>query len=203
MTRRGIRVLVAIGAVAGVVLAGCGGGQTPGTTTTSASGAPTSSPAPSDVPTVPSPDLDTSRFAANPCGLLTTDQAKQVAGGVRGDLRESPLGPSCRWLASSTPVKNHFSVTVNNQLGGLAQLYARKSDFKVWQPAQVAGQPAVIAMDADVRDKGVCVLEIGTAQQTTVAIDVRLSLGAPDYANACRSATGIGEMVIATLKGGS
>lgn len=157
----------------------------------------------SDAPTVPSPDLDTNRFASSPCGMLTTEQAKDVAGGVRGDVRESPLGPSCRWQASGTPAKNHFSVTVNNQLGGLAQLYGRKSEFRVWEPVQVAGQPAVVAMDADVRDKGVCVLEIGTAQKTTVAVDVRLSLGAADYANACRPAGRIGEMVVATLKGGN
>lgn len=158
---------------------------------------------PADVPTVPSPDLDTNRFASNPCGMLTAAQvqSKQVAAGVRGAPRESPLGPSCAWEASSTPAENSFAVTVNNQIGGIAQLYAQKSNFKVWEPVQVAGYPAVIALDSDARDLGVCRLEIATAQKTVVSVDVSLSVGAPDRNNPCPRATAIGEMVLATLKG--
>lgn len=204
VTRQATRVLIALGVLAGVALAGCTGTPAPQTTTAPTSGsAASTTAAPTDAPTVPSPDLDTNRFATNPCGMLTPAQVNQAAGGVRGEVRESPLGPSCRWQASDTPLKNHFSVTINNQIGGIAQLYARKANFKVWEPVQVAGYPGVIALDADVRSGGICRVEIGSAQKTMVSIDVRLSMGVTDYANPCPRAVGIGEMVVATLKGGS
>ncbi|GAA2803471.1 DUF3558 domain-containing protein [Crossiella cryophila] len=195
--------MAAFGLLAGVVLAGCGATPAPATTTPTSGAATSASSAPNDAPTVPQPELDTAQIAGSPCSVLSTEQAREVAGSVRGEVRESPLGPSCRWLASDTPAKNHFSITVNNQLGGIAQLYARKSNFKVWEPAQVGGYPAVVAMDADARSKGLCRLEIGTAQKTVVAVQVQLTVGAADYANPCPRATGIGEMVVATLKGGS
>lgn len=194
--------MVAIGLLAGVMLAGCGGAPTPTPTTPTGSAATSAKPAPSDVPTVPSPDLDTSRFAADPCGLLTAEQAKGPVGGVRGVRRESQLGPSCRWDATNTAARNNLVVTVNNQIG-IADLYARKSIFKVWEPVQIGGYPAVIAIDDDVRDKGLCVLEMGTAQKAMVTVEVQLSPGVADYANPCPRARTIGELVVATLKGGS
>ncbi|MCO1578796.1 DUF3558 domain-containing protein [Crossiella sp. SN42] len=192
-------MLIATGTAAGLLLAGCGGPSTPSVTTTS-SGVTTSSSVPSDVPTVPSPDLDTSRFAADPCGMLTTEQVKQVGAGVRGVPEENPLGPSCVWNGKDSAARNTFAVTVNNQIG-LADMYARKSSFRVWEPAKVGDRPAVIAMDDDVRSMGHCRLDIATAQKTMVNIDVRLSVAASDRGNPCPRATTIGEMVLATLKG--
>lgn len=205
VTRQGIRVLAAAGLIAGLALAGCTGTPTPESTTSSSGSAPTSSGSvPSDVPTVPSPGLDTERFAANPCGLLTEAQLKsnQVAAGVKGTPRESPLGPSCTWAASGTPANSYLVVTVNNQLGGIAQLYAQKSNFAMWEPVQVAGYPAVIALDSAARGLGVCRVNIGTSQKTLVAVDVSLDQAAKDRADACPRTRAIGEMVIATLKGG-
>ncbi|MCO1577803.1 DUF3558 domain-containing protein [Crossiella sp. SN42] len=187
-----------------MLLAGCDGPPAPSTTLPATSGGgPPASSAPSDAPTVPSPDLDTNRFAANPCGMLTTEQAKQVAGGLPGEVRESALGPSCNWKAADTAAKNNLAITVNNQIGGIAQFYARKSTFKVWEPVQVGGYPAVIALDSDARNMGLCALEIGTAQKTMVSVDTRLSVSAADYANPCQRTLAIGEMVVATLKGGN
>ncbi|WP_308202855.1 DUF3558 domain-containing protein [Crossiella sp. SN42] len=186
--------------VAGLSLAGCGGLSGSNATTVTSGMAPTSSSVPSDVPTVPSPDLDTSRFAADPCGMLTTEQVKQVGAGVRGKTEENPLGPSCVWNAASTAAKNNFAVTVNNQIG-LADMYARKANFRLWEPTRVGDRPAVFAIDDDIRNMGLCRLDIATAQKTLVNIDVRLSPSATDYTNPCPRATAIGEMVLATLKG--
>ncbi|MGW0523656.1 DUF3558 domain-containing protein [Crossiella sp. NPDC003009] len=185
----------------GLLLAGCGNPPGPSPTTSAGGVTPTSSSVPSDVPSVPSPDLDTNRFAADPCGILTAEQVKQAGAGVRGEAVENPLGPTCTWRAKDTPMKTTFSVTVNNQTGGIAQLYARKANYQVWEPTQVTGRPAVVAIDSDARSTGLCRLSIATAQKTMVVIDVRLSPSATDYTNPCPRATGIGEMVLATLKG--
>lgn len=190
----------AIVATVSLVLTGCSQ-QTPGngSATPSASNSPTSNgPV---VPQVTNP-LDTTKFEQNPCGVLSPEQAQQVANLTTSKLDAgAPGGPICAWRD-----ENHNSIGFSlNRTGGLTTLYRNhRPDDGYFEPvASVSGYPAVFASLVDGRSTGSCVLSVGVSNDVAMVVDAILGGTSPDQKNPCPLAQKAAEAAIATLKAGA
>lgn len=188
---------LALGAALVVVLAaGCS------TTTGTPQPAPSeSSSAPDSLygaPHVAKP-LDTTKFQAQPCSVLTAAEAQASGAASQGEARSDALGPTCGW-------KNHdtfTSIIVRFDKVGLSALYARRNSiglFKELRPIQ--GYPAVIWGAGDSRANGYCDVSVGVSDSADFNVEVQAGDG-PLKADPCGAAQQIAEKVIGHLKGGS
>ncbi|WHT20489.1 DUF3558 domain-containing protein [Crossiella sp. CA-258035] len=184
------------GLCAALVLTGCA--AVPGTPTTS------SSANQHGAPPLAQPELDTAPFVPDPCRLLAEPQLAQLGVAVPGKPEDSPLGKTCRWIATDTPARIDFSLAINTQLGGLDRLYGRRNAFALWQPLEVSGYPAVIADDDD-QKSGECQVNVAVSNTVLVPVGLQLKSGADqpaDFADPCPRGVKILEQVVSTLKGG-
>ncbi|MGW0516967.1 DUF3558 domain-containing protein [Crossiella sp. NPDC003009] len=199
MIGKRLRRLAAAGCCTALVLTGCA--AEPGVPTAAT---PTSSASQHGAPPLAQPELDTAPFVPDPCRLLSPPQLAQLGITVTGKQEDSPLGKACRWTATDTPAKINFALDVNTQLGGLDQLYERKSSFPVWQPLEISGYPAVVADDAD-KQFGQCRTNVAVSNTVLIAVGLHLKSGTDkpaDYTDPCPRGVKILEQVITTLKGG-
>ncbi|MBB4675938.1 DUF3558 domain-containing protein [Crossiella cryophila] len=191
------RLLAAAGCAA-LVLSGCA--AVPGAPTP----APSSSANKHGAPVLAQPELDTAQFVPEPCRLLAATQLAQLGITVSGQPEDSPLGKACRWIATDTAAKVDFSLDINTQIGGLDQLYGRKNVFRVWQPLEISGYPAVIADEAD-KPFGQCRTNVAVSNTVLIAAGLQLKAGQDkptDFDDPCPRGVKILEQVIHTLKGG-
>ncbi|MCK2243986.1 MULTISPECIES: DUF3558 domain-containing protein [unclassified Crossiella] len=190
--------LLATGVCATLALSGCA----------AAPGAQTTAPSPSankhGAPVLTQPELDTAQFVPDPCRLLAAPQLAQLGITVSGQPEDSPLGKACRWVATDTAAKVDFSLDINTQIGGLDQLYGRKNVFRVWQPLEISGYPAVIADEAG-KPFGQCRTNVAVSNTVLVATGLQLKAGLDkptDFDDPCPRGVKILEQVIRTLQGG-
>ena len=180
--------------------AACSSAQSdePGPTATAGSGA---NPA-SDAPQVASP-LDVSSYVQNPCQLLTVAQLQTI--GFTSSTAPStddsnPNDHQCAWDDDNTSA--HIGAVWQGAFtNGIADLYAKKSELKYFQPVQIGGYPAVVGSESDDRADGTCVVNVGPTN--TNEYFIRYSApNEPQKSRACDIAQKVAGLTIDTLKGG-
>ncbi|MBV9844416.1 MAG: DUF3558 family protein, partial [Kutzneria sp.] len=162
-------VAAGFGLVSAVTLvAGCSAADG----TPSPASPPSSSPAGGDTtaqgaPKVKTP-IDTTRFQAAPCTMLTTAQTQPFTITKPGDANAgtSALGPGCSWsnAATGTGFTVEF-ITANPK--GLSALYANKDIITkgggYFEAATVQGYPAIFESSVDQRKEGTCGLDVAVS----------------------------------------
>ncbi|MCK2245249.1 DUF3558 domain-containing protein [Crossiella sp. S99.2] len=154
-------------------------------------------------PVLTQPELDVSPFVDDRCALLTRTQLRQLGITVAGRPGDGPLGKDCSWRAFDTPARIALSLTVNTELGGLDNLYARKHWFRVWKPLEISGYPAVIA-DDPVQHLGDCQITLAISRTIMIPANMTLNPGVDkpsDFTDPCSRGVKILEQVIITLQG--
>nr|BFF03868.1 DUF3558 domain-containing protein [Streptoalloteichus tenebrarius] len=194
---------IAVPILGALLLASCSGGSVQGTA--QPTGGPTNSASassdaalPPGVPRVPKP-LDTARFQQDPCALLTSAQLQPFKlGNKPGDPRKVPT-PSCAWY-DYVDAKMSLSVTIATDRDGLAGLYQRQKNFKVFEPLKVEDYPgAIVAGALDQRPQGVCDVEFAVTDKLSISVQTNLST--PDKAtNPCGPTKAAAAEVLKTLK---
>jgi Protein of unknown function (DUF3558) len=184
-------------------VAGCSpvvGTPSPSTT------APTSS-APA-VPKVAHP-LDTTKYQAAPCTLLTAAQVTPYGitkpGYVSGGT--TALGPGCRWSTTSSLIQGFNVQFITANTSGLTTLYINRDVIVqgggYFEATTVQGYPAVFNSQADQRKTGKCSLAVGVTDTLTYNVAIGLDPASPEYTTSCDPAAKIADMVMTTLRGGA
>lgn len=153
---------------------------------------------PPGVPRVPK-TLDTTRFQQDPCSVLTPAQLQMFKLPNSGRTRKEP-SPACSWSDWSGPARMGLSVTIATDRDGLAGLYRRQKNLKVFEPLEIEGYPAAIVLAArDERPDGVCDVEFAVTDK--LSISVRTTLETADKAtNPCGPTKAGAAEVLKTLK---
>lgn len=204
------RAVLAHAAVSFTVLAGCtsvnGGTPTPGTTTngTAASTGASEPSEPSsegDAPPVTGPELDLGKVSG-PCDLLKADQLAARGVTKPGAKRTAPAGPTCNWQPDDAGRGTGISATIlSEEADGLENTYARRAEFPVFQPTEVAGYPAVNTDLTDAKH-GECSTAVGVAKGRGFLVQVRVyDEKSPAYSTPCSVSSGIAETAVGNLKG--
>ncbi|WP_410597660.1 DUF3558 domain-containing protein [Amycolatopsis sp. lyj-23] len=201
--------ILAGGAAAALLLAGCSPEKT-GTATPAPSGSASSPSASSDpdVPKVTAP-LDVSKYASKPCDI--------VPGSVLSSLRFTDpghtqlqddgfgaAGPGCGWKIAGEGVSMQVIIGTGNRdrgAGGLAGLYGahESGQLPFLEPAPaVDGYPAIYLDKRDRRPIGNCVMDVGVADD--IAINVYAG-GYDGKDDSCAAAQKVASAIITTLKG--
>ncbi|MFB9431835.1 DUF3558 domain-containing protein [Streptoalloteichus tenebrarius] len=193
---------IAVPILGALLLASCSGGSVQGTAQPTG-GLPNSASASSDalppgVPRVPKP-LDTARFQQDPCSILTAAQLQPFKLTGPGLPRKDPF-PYCQWPDMTNQAKMSLSVSIATDRDGLAGLYQRQKNFKVFEPLTIEDYPGVIVATAlDQRPQGVCDVEFAVTDK--LSISVRTNLSTPDRAtNPCGPTKAAAAEVLKTLK---
>ncbi|RJQ70997.1 DUF3558 domain-containing protein [Pseudonocardiaceae bacterium YIM PH 21723] len=182
-------------AATALVIAGCNGSSE--SSTSSSAPAPSSS---SGAPKVEKP-IDTAKFQADPCSLLTEAQI-QALGTTDKKVTTAALGPACRWTSGSKGLYYGATFVTANK-DGLSSLYGQKDTLKLFRPvAAIQGHPALIYGQTDGTANGACTLAIGLTDQLTISLGVDAS-NAPEKSDPCGYVTKFGDTVMTDLKGGS
>ncbi|MDT8911314.1 DUF3558 domain-containing protein [Amycolatopsis sp. PS_44_ISF1] len=194
------RIIVGSAAVGLLALAGCStsaSDQTP-----SASAAPSTSVVSKlTAPPVPKP-LDVSKFEQNPCGLLSRDQAMQVANLTTSDKSEGNVAPICTWMDS-----DHNRVTVGfvPGNGGLATVYKNQDNesgyFEV--APDVEGYPAAYFGPHDDRNDGACQSAIGVSNAEVFTVSVDFQSSSAHYSDPCSVVVQAAGAAMTTVKAGA
>ncbi|MCP2260017.1 Protein of unknown function (DUF3558) [Streptoalloteichus tenebrarius] len=191
---------ITIATLGTLLLASCSGGSVQGSaqpTGGSSIGSGASSDSlPPDVPRVPK-SLDTSKFEQNPCTALTAPQLQKVGIKVQGEPKQNP-NPICWW--NDFDAKVSLSVEIATNRDGLAGLYRRQKNFKVFEPLTIEGYPAAIVLTArDERPDGICDIEFAATDK--LSISVQTQLDTPDRgSNPCGPTKAAAAEVLKTLK---
>jgi hypothetical protein len=199
------RITAVIGMLAtGLTLAACStsttGNATPSSTTSAAAPSSVTSSGTLAAPRVANP-LDVGKFEQNPCGLLTSAQAVQLAQLTKTDGSTGGSLPICGWADDS-----YNSISFGFVRGqGLSDVYRTQNSqsgyFKV--APDIAGYPAVFSGTTDDRSKGGCQLGIGVSDSEVLTVDSSFTTSSPHYADPCSVTQKAAEAAIATLKGGA
>lgn len=181
-------------------LAGCSPvSGTPSPTTTTSTGP--------SAPKVTNP-IDTTKYQADPCGLLTAAQVAPYTVTTPGSVVDgtSALGPGCSWGNTNTGTTFIVQFITANKVG-LTALYINKDIILkgggYFEPTTVQGYPAVFNSQADQRKDGTCSLAIGIADSLDYNVAVAMADFSPKYNDPCGMATQIADMAMTTLRGGS
>lgn len=179
-------------------------------TVTGGSGSPSGSSAntPSDssqdlhgAPKVQNP-LDTSKYQADMCSVLTPQQRAALNLVSTGKADQGFSGPGCSWNESTG---QHMQLRVEAATlypYGLSTLYKKhdSGQMAVFQPlGDIDGYPAVRAELVDSTDTGSCTVSVGVTDKLAFSI----GQGSNDKSDPCGTSKKIAAMVVQTLKGGS
>lgn len=155
-------------------------------------------PANGSAPPVGDP-IDPSGVAADACGVLTPAQLDTL-GLTEGTPRQSAAGPSCYWrLAAEDGNRIDFALLEQNS-GGLSDIYDQRAEYAYFEETQVGGHPAVYASEADQRDSGFCMMYVGLNDSVAMAVGSQFLAGA-DQSDPCPVVATAAESMIETLKG--
>ena len=202
---------------AALALAGCSVDEpgvarpaAPGPTTSAAATtaptttAPTTTEPPRRAPAVPEP-LDATRFAGDPCSVLT---GRQLAGFEVSAAGEPETGgalgesaPACVWHSDHAPIPQTYSVSfLRGNAQGLEDIYRDAEDrWKgYFEPVAVNGHPAVLHDSVDRREDGACGLAVGLSD--TLALGVSVRGGTRLGPRSCPRAQRIAAAVLTTVK---
>jgi hypothetical protein len=187
---------VLVPVAASVLLAGCSGGGSNGSTGTSASVAPSSATGDSSLK-VPAA-LPTEDLLTNPCAALSSAQLTQIGLVASGRIVDGPP-KGCSWK-SSTLEENSISLApLPQNKGGIGDIYSNKPKDAYFEPVTVGGYPGVFADAQDGRPSGACQLWVGVTDQLTVSVITGISVGS-NKTDPCPIAQKVGEAMIAHLK---
>jgi hypothetical protein len=193
--------------VAMTVLAGCssttGGSASPssGAASSPAGSSGSSSPAGDGAPKVTNP-IDISKWAQNPCSVLTPTQLTSI--GVTGQgksatfgaLGPGTLGPDCTWTLRQGDHLTSWAVYfgTNSKVRGLNYYYDNGAPKPL---PDIDGQPAIIGSNvAELQD---CTVAVGASDTTFFAGRV---IGAPQGTDPCSVATQIATDMTTNMKSG-
>ena len=205
---RTVRIL--LGATAVVAIAsGCSGtGGTAGpTTTTTAGKSSTSASSAADAPTVAKP-LDTSKWQADPCSVLTQAQVASILPNAQAKPGSTSLGPDCSWHdlanAEKTPGLGIGFVTANKSgLSALYENHKRGAMAILNRLPDIDGYPAVVySNDPGAIQDGACSVAVGVTDQLDISADVNIPTGG-DKSKACDTAIKLATLAMDTMTGKS
>lgn len=202
---RSITKAIALSSLASAaLLAGCSS-QTGGTGGPTGQSDPTSSASNNQdlhgAPKVQNP-LDTSKFQAAPCSVLTAAQLRTL-GITQPGRATNAGGPTCDW--QDTTSSKQLGVTVTAQTGnkgGLALLYQRhsKGELGVFEPiSEINGYPAVIFSNGSKKSSTNCEIAVGVTDQ----LEYTIGAGVVDDSDPCAQDRQVAQIVVGNLKGGS
>ncbi|MFD4675200.1 DUF3558 domain-containing protein [Lentzea sp. NPDC058450] len=197
-----IRTVVA-GAAALVLLAGCGtSGGTSGTPTTASQ--PTSTSNSAGAPKISNP-IDVKVAEGDPCGVVTAAQLQTFGlPGVAGSLNTTSAGAGCSWPGTFTDAEMSPGMIISPAGTGLESLYAKKdSTYPVFEPLEVQGYPAAIAMVVDNRKKGKCELFVGVSEDRVIMFSLQSDEKSKYFADPCAGATDFANLGMTTIKAGA
>ena len=199
-------VLAVVSAAALAVVAGCtsvDGSPTSAKTTTATSTSAEStgtSSASGDAPPITGPELDLAKVSG-PCDLLTSAQLSARGVTKAGAERAAPTGRSCEWRPDDRVRGTSFSISFLTESNGLDGFYENRSDFKVFEPTEVAGYPAVNGDAVDTKS-GSCSTAVGVAKGDGFIVQINVNdKTLPDYGKPCSVSSAIAEAVIGNLGG--
>lgn len=198
MFRKLSRVAVVLVPVAAsVLLAGCSGSGSDGSTGDSNSAAPSSSGGDSSLK-VPTP-LPADGLIEDPCSAMSANQLTEIGLLTKGHVNsESPK--LCRWTSSSNELNSISLSAVPQNKGGIGDIYAQKAKSAYFQPVTLSGYPGVFASTEDGRSSGVCQLWAGVTDHLAVSIITSIN-GGSNKSDPCPIAQKVGNALIAHLKG--
>lgn len=127
------RTLCAV--VVTTALASCTSSETSGRAMTGAES--TASPGPS-VPGRQAPPLDLTAAKSAPCEVLTPADIEGLGVQTTGVVEDGINGRAC-YYAPGTRAGPRITVVLNDVSGGLPGLYARRSNFGVFEPGTLGG----------------------------------------------------------------
>jgi hypothetical protein len=174
--------------------------------TTSANGGPEDRELPyAGAPAVDNP-LDTTRYQRDPCQALTAAQAQELNVRTPGEPYDDSLGKSCHF-AGKSDAQARVDVGFFDQYPfGLSATYQAHEDGKYdfFNPLPpIEGYPAVARAGTDDRDDGACAVEVGTSDEISFEIALRLSAANVGTLDPCDTAAMVAGMVLQTMKADS
>ncbi|TLW93694.1 DUF3558 domain-containing protein [Saccharomonospora piscinae] len=185
-----------------------------GCSTPTSSGAPTPA-VPTSIPTALSSESTAPRVPAvsdpleidalldEPCSSLTADQIIEYLGENAETKRsESEIaGPSCSWhadMGSDAEIAVTYPQLTDD---GLAALYRNSYKHAYFLEApSVSGYPAISYGILDNRDKGECLITVGTSDSDYVNVDVYLGHHSVGRKDPCDAAHEVATDVIDNIK---
>lgn len=182
---------------ASVLLAGCSGSGSDGSTDGSSSAAPSSAGGDSSLK-VPAP-LPADGLIDNPCSAISAAQLTEI--GLLTDGKVSAGTPKlCRWTSSSIDLNSISLSAISQNKGGIGDIYDQKAKSAYFEPVTLSGYPGVFASIDDGRPSGVCQLWAGVTDQLAVSIITSINSG-PNKSDPCPIAKKVGDALVTHLKG--
>jgi hypothetical protein len=179
-------------------------GSTPTSEQSSSSGQ--ESPEDGDLPSDGAPDiknpLDISRFLADPCLVLTAEQAKELGVPSTGEQSEETLGKVCYWRNPETRGSTNIRM-VEKYRRGLSAVYAanKRGEYAYFEPLDpIEGYPAVANDSSDERDRGICLVSVGVANDLAFVVGLDLSAENVGKKDPCETAVVVVGMMLRTMK---
>ncbi|MGQ0838644.1 DUF3558 domain-containing protein [Actinokineospora sp.] len=159
---------------------------------------------PGGAPRVKKP-LDSAKFQAAPCSVLSQPQLASMSVGVPGKARlNGPVGPTCDWQDNITEIGLGGAFALPNT-EGLDSLYSQDRDGQIglFEPLpEIAGHPAVIFSGVDQREIGSCAVAVGLTDQLNYSVVVTLGSDHPTRSDPCPVARRAVELAMETMTGG-
>lgn len=193
----------------GLVLTGCSN-EEPGTPETSAnSGNSQDSELPhSGAPAVTDP-IDTSKWEAKPCAVITAAQFSTVGlKKVEAEPDDAMAGPKCNWYPEGRGLLGGTFITASptsKSPQGLSTVYAnnKEYDYKVWQELPpIQGHPIVAATEFDDRPRGECAVAVGLRDD--LVYDVSVTDPEKSWGkDPCATAAKVAKLAVTTMTGGA
>jgi hypothetical protein len=203
----GLGLLVAVSMVAGCTDSTGGNpsgtGETPTGPASTSSASSVSGTAPSnDAPKVTNP-LNVDKFTQQPCGMLTSEQIKELLGEpLSGKAEQGEAGPSCQWLNSDTGAQVIGAILTSAQ-GGLNAVYKLRDTYKFFtEYPSLAGYPGVAVGTIDGRADGRCNVFVGVSDKLAFSVGLVLSRAKRGQKDPCEVAKIAAEMAVQTMKKG-
>jgi len=172
-------------------------------TGTASTALPTHTTAAVVVPTVATP-LDTTRFQAAPCTMLTPAQLAAFGVHAPGGPRKDGLGLVCDWDDGGGPSGMTLTLGFVTTGGGLSGTYANRNTLDFRELPPIEGFPAVIANIARTDEAhGICSIGVGSSDAVVVTIVVQISgdeVRQPDQRDPCPRTERIATEVMKTME---
>jgi hypothetical protein len=152
-------------------------------------------------PNVENP-LDITKFLRDPCKALTAEQAAELNVPTTGAGSANTLGQVCEWKNPDTRGFVNIEMREKNA-SGLSALYAADKNgkypfFDVLPP--IEGYPAVAYDVTDERDRGICAVSVGVANDLSFAVGLELSPANIGTKDPCETAASVAGMMMKTMK---
>jgi len=143
-------------------------------------------------------DIDLSKFANDPCQLLTIDQLNTRDEFKAPEVYDGPLGPTCIW--DTKDIKRPSYKVALSMRRTMEVLKDKSKDDKTLRETTVAGRPAFVHDPGD--GKGTCATTVSTSDKDAVVVSMGSEFsGNPEYQIACDISEKLAGLVVDKLKG--